>query len=61
MVSPMAREVARITDAATPLVAAGTTTWKMALSLVLPRPYAASRSALGTEVSASSLSEEIMG
>src|SRR5215216_6278124 len=61
MVSPTAREKARITEAAIPDRAAGTTTRRLTCRLVEPRPKAASRRDAGTDRMASSLIEAMIG
>src|SRR5690606_18693297 len=61
IVSPMARESAKINDATIPESAAGTTTRVATSNLVEPRAYAPARSESGTAIIASSLREETMG
>ena len=61
MVSPTAREKARITEAEMPDRAAGTTTRRLTWRLLAPRPKAASRSDNGTARMASSLIEAMIG
>jgi hypothetical protein len=59
MVSPMALEIARITDTIIPEDAAGTITLKAVCKRVAPIPYAASRKVFGTALNASSLKEDM--
>src|SRR5680860_1429073 len=61
MVSPMARESARMNDAITPDSAAGTTVRVETSYFVAPRAYAPCRMELGTADSASSDSDETSG
>ena len=61
MVSPTAREIPRMNEAMMPERAAGMTTFAATSNLVAPNPYAPSRSARGTALIASSLSEETIG
>ena len=61
IVSPMAREIARITAAETPDSAAGSTTPVAACSRVAPSANAPSRRPCGTAENASSHSDETSG
>ncbi len=61
MVSPIARESARMNEARIPDSAAGTTVRVETSSLVAPSAYAASRSESGTALIASSASDETIG
>src|SRR5687768_4861015 len=61
MVSPTARDIAKIIDTVMPEEAAGTITRKAVCRRVAPIPYEASRKDFGTARSASSLKEEMYG
>src|SRR5688500_7820186 len=61
MVSPIAREMARMNDAITPDSAAGTTVRVATSNLVAPSAYAPSRNERGTALKASSESEDTIG
>ena len=61
IVSPIAREIPRITAAAIPDAAAGNTTLVVTLRRRAPIPYAASRSAPGTAYIASSATDATSG
>lgn len=61
MVSPTAREMARINAAMIPLNAAGVTTLVITSNFVAPKEYAASRNDLGTARMASSLMDATVG
>ena len=61
IVSPTARDIARMNDATTPEMAAGTTICQETSSFVPPKAYAPSRSDRGTARIASSLNEATSG
>jgi len=61
MVSPIALDIARITDTMIPDEAAGSNTREDVCHLDAPIPYEASRKDLGTAYNASSLKDEIIG
>jgi len=61
IVSPTAREIAKMNAAIMPLSAAGTITWTTASNRVAPREKAASRSDMGTARMASSLIDATVG
>ncbi len=61
IVSPIAREIARMKEATMPDSAAGVTTRVATSNFVAPSAYAPSRSVRGTALRASSESEETSG